>query len=383
MATQVLIPREQSVWVVDETTEGTSVLPAATDAIAVVGTSTLNQESSYTNSEEIANSRSILDQARDMTGPGEFRFQTYIRVDSAAGSIPNESDLWEGLLGTETISAGSSVTYTPAINRNSYTVWWKISNVVLAGFGAKINQVEVSSGSTGYTTCDWTGNFLQLGFCGESTLSGAHTAGATSIAVTDGAQFSEGMFIQINSMTNADAGYKISSVSGNTLTIADGITAAASDTDAVEFFMPDHTLSGDPMEARGGALTIDSAATTYRTFSITMANGDEAITDEVTSSGYASNILGGQRESTGTINVIFRTNDLDHYTRGQGTTRYEVKFTNTNTVPDRVFTITMPYCRLQVPTVEEATPAMGLAIPYTALASDSGEDEVSVKFSTS
>lgn len=381
MATQVQLPREAACWMKAESTVGTPVLPAATDALAIVGAATLNQQASYTDSEEVANSRSVLDQARDLVGAGEWSLSTYIRPSGSAGTAPCEALLWKGLLGSEAVVGATSVTYSPAIDLGSYTLVWRGSNVALYAIGATVNSLSLRSGTAGYVQCDWSGQFLQLAWAGESTLDGLHDGTGTpvsTVTVADGSQFAAGAFIQIGTDDNSSGGFRITAVSGNDLTITPSMTTSQADGLTVTYLLPAHTLSGTPAEARNSAVTWAGASTKFREFALEVTNNNEVLTEEVTTDDYPDDYVPGVRNVSGSLSIVMRTDDLDHYTRGLADATIAVTYANSDGA-GKICTVSLPYLSPRVPEIGEAGPAVGLSVGYTALAS-SGEDEISVAF---
>lgn len=383
----IVIPREQVLYVKAEATAGTLTAPAAGDAVILAGNAVLNQTTSYTDSEEIANSRSILDQAQDVIPAGTFTFSTYVRPSGTKGTKPAEAELWRALLGVETDGA-DDVTYTCAVAKPTLSLWWKSGNTVLFARGAYVTGAKLTSSAKGFPMIEWSGVFSRLGWCGANTLSGAvdgTPAPAASIVVHDARNFAVGALVKVGTDDNGGAGYAISTVTvgTNTLGLTPSIDTDQLDDAAVIPFLPAATYAtSDAQEARTGALTIASAARTYRSFELTIEDPAEYIVDEVTTTDYPADAVPGLRRCSGKVDIVLRDTDLYHFEQALADATVALVFSvgGVATSGDNL-TINLPQTRIQVPEVGEAGPAMGLSIAFTALATTAGEDELSVVYS--
>ena len=109
---RIQIGREVAVFAKKETTVGTLIYPTSTDFIVPAGQCELNQAASYTDSEEVRNSRSLIARFRDKNPAGSWSIPMYCRPDGVAGTQPDGHALLRAAFGGEEISAGSSVTYS-------------------------------------------------------------------------------------------------------------------------------------------------------------------------------------------------------------------------------------------------------------------------------
>lgn len=106
--------RQQTVFAVKETMRGAMAFPAAAAPLIIpAGYVDLSQNPSFTNSEEIKNSRDVLAQFQDAMLAGTFSIPIYARPDGTAGSVPMGDVLFESLLGSKAVSGGSAVVYSP------------------------------------------------------------------------------------------------------------------------------------------------------------------------------------------------------------------------------------------------------------------------------
>lgn len=384
MANKVLIPREAVAFLKEESTRGTLVFPAATDALVLAGQGEVNQAATYTDSEELVGSRSLLDQFRDGLPAGEWSFPTYIRPSGVAGTAPQERALWKGLLGVETDGA-NDVAYTPSVNLPSFSFWLKLGNVVLFAAGLSINKLELKGSKKGAVTATWSGKFLKLGWCGEDALAEAISATPdTSVLVADASRFTVGARIQVGTDDNSGAGYAVTAVDTgtNTLTVNPGVGTPQLLGAAVVAFLPDPTFGGAPVEGRERTLVVGGVTTKYREFGLTVENGIEYLEDEVTgtTNEYPTDFLEGARKVSGSFSTVFRSDDLARFAAGLAGEEVALSWESyADAVAGAKFKVELGRVKLQTPTIGDAGPARGLESKFAALAT-SGEDEIAATY---
>ncbi len=381
MADGVVIPREQVVYVVPETTAGVLAAPSAGDALAVVGLGGVpNQAPEYTASEEVAASRSVLAWTRDRMPAGEWTLRTYSRP-VAAGTPPAEAALWKALLGSETVNAGSSVVYQPAVAKPTVSLWWRgRDNTVLFARGATVSKMGLEATAKGYPTLEWSGGCMEAGWCGESALSSALSGGETTVSVDDPERFRPGARVKIGTSDNAGAGHEVTAVDtgAGTLTVTPAVSGAQSAGAAVVPVLPTPTYTGAPLEARDGALTLAGSGLKYKSFQLTVEDPTEWINDEVdASSEYPSAFVPGARQVTAEVRQVLRAYDLTRWREAVDGLAQALVWT-CGAAGARI-QVSLPKAVLSVPNVEEGSPAV--EITWTARArAQTGEDEITVTF---
>lgn len=116
------IARKQRVFATKEHTKGALTFPnGTTDFIRPAGNATINQDPSFTDSEELKNTLDVLDQFTDAMPPGAWNLAMYLRP-AGLGNNPQGSVLLECLLGdkNEATTASLSVHLTAASTAASY-----------------------------------------------------------------------------------------------------------------------------------------------------------------------------------------------------------------------------------------------------------------------
>lgn len=388
MANLLIKPKQSGLFAVKETTFGTLVFPTSADALALAGDASLDQNPSYTDSEEIINSRDVLAQFQNMTPMGDWSFTTYCRPSGTAGTAPAEDVLWECLLGTKTVTGSTSVVYTPGMTLSGLSVWLKEGNVVTFGSGAYVEKLDLKSDATGALKLSWSGKFCRLGWAGESALAEAISATPdTSVVVGDARLYTVGARIHIvdadgTDDNNTNAGYAVTAVntSTNTLTVTPGIASAHLTTATVKAYLPTvASIEGEPVEARDRVLKLATVATSYKSFGLSIANGNQGIEDEVTTSGYPTAFAEGTRNIDGSFDTHFRTNDLARFTDAQTGDPVDIDFTYNAAAAGHRLRIQASKARLQKPKSSTSGAVKQLATGYKCLATN-GEDSISITF---
>jgi hypothetical protein len=180
MISQLNRARIHEAFVKKESSSGTLVFPDATDYIIPAGYCNLNQQPTFTDSEEIINSRSLINRFQDMTGAGDWSVPMYLRPSGAAGSVPQGAALLEALFGTETIVDSTSVTYTLAKTKDSYSLWERCGKVVFFAKGCTANKGTLNITNKGAVKLELSGQFMEMGWVGTDQVK-AVTPAATVI----------------------------------------------------------------------------------------------------------------------------------------------------------------------------------------------------------
>lgn len=116
------LSRKQRVFTTIEHTKGALTFPnGATDFIRPAGNATINQDPSFTDSEELKNTLDVLDQFNDSMPPGSWNFAMYARPNGL-GNAPQGDVLFQCLLGAKNVATTASLTrhITAASSAASY-----------------------------------------------------------------------------------------------------------------------------------------------------------------------------------------------------------------------------------------------------------------------
>ena len=375
----------QNCYVALETTKGTAVYPSDVDTvIASAGYIEMSQNITFTDSEEVVNSRDVLDRFQDQTSAGTWSMPIYLRPSGTAGSVPMGDILYQTLMGTKTVVGGTSVTYSQALEKPSFTLWSKRGHTLFFATGATVSQCTVNATNKGGAMMSLSGGFMQMGWAGRDDLTAQALSAATTLVVADSKKFTVGARIwnATQALHNTSLGYTVTAVDygTDTLTVTPAIGADWEIGDVVEGYLPTTgTVVGEALENRKTVVTIDGATVPLQSLDIDISDGIQYIEDEISANDYPSDYLEQKRAISGTLNLYFRTNDAKYFYDAYNTSAQVPIVVTFGTVAGSIVTLNLPQCELEVPTPSTNAPAINLSIPFSALGS-SGEDSCSIVF---
>lgn len=380
---KVGIAYQQEVFATLETTKGTLVYPSATDAVVAAGFGDMNQNPTFTDSEEIFNTRDLLNQFQDMTPAGTFTLPIYLRPSGVAGSKPMGDVLFTSLFGKKTVTSGVSVVYSQQTTKPSMSLWCQNSHTVFGASGAVVDDCKFSFVNKGGVKLTLSGQFLEMYWAGTDAVNVATASiGATSIPVYDAKKYTVGTKIYNVTLAdnNSNTGYLITGVntSTNTLTLGSGILQAWSQDNVVAGFLPAPTLIGSPLENRKAVISILGATKVLQQMDFDYADKVKVLADEITGTNYPIDYIEDMRALKGSFKCYFRQNDVDYWTNGQAGNTGAVSATIGSSA-GKIATLAMPQCRFQVPKKSFSKPAIVMSCDFTALG-NVGEDSVSLSF---
>lgn len=370
-----------------ETTKGTLICPTATDFNVIAGQPDFGQQSSFTNSPEIRNSRSLVSRFQDQKPAGSWSVPMLVRPSGTAGSVPDGAVMLKAGFGTETIVGGTSVTYgfTVASDLDTLTLaigyadmaWWLI--------GATVNEVKLTMSNKGALTFNFSGGYMKEYFAGYSELDSV-TGSGTSVALASGeaVKFTVGALVQFYVSSawddNTDAGYAITDINYTTDTLTLGTAAPAlASGDLIKYYLPEsQTEVGSPIECRTGTVEFATVVTKVTSAESTLSNGIAYLEDEISSEDNPTDFVADQRSIKAATNMVLRTNDLLHFRRAQANTQVAIEILGGDTAGSLM--------AFNIPQAVGDTPAMSgdlqrmAALNFTGLGTTSLEDEATLVF---
>lgn len=387
IANTIQLGREAEIFVKAETTIGTYAAPAATDFIVSSGAPEFNQPVSLTDSTEVRNSRSLKDQFRDMTPAGSWSIPMYCRPSGTAGTPPDGAALLKAAFGTETISAGSSVTYSPAVDLPSVSITIKMKDMVWALVGATVNELKAALSSKGAINFDFSGGFMKLLWAGKAEIASASGTSVVLKSLVDAQKYRVGMKVQFYDVntkswkTNSGSGYAITAIDEDTftLTISPSVsefTPAADD--ILQGFVPTGTEVGTPIQARTGTCEMLTAAVPIITMDMTLTNNTQYMEDEVSTDEYPTAYVSDRRSVKANATLYLRTNDLKYFRRAQLQTSVALEMLGGDTAGSKIEMV-IPYAKGDFPAISGDLQKQ-LSIGFTGVCSAAYEDELTLKF---
>lgn len=385
-ANSIAVRRNIDVFVIPETTKGALVVPAAGNYIIPVGMPELNQTPSYTESDEIQNSRDTLDRFQDRMSAGTWSMSVYCRPSGTAGTAPMEKTLLLSHYGAETVSASTSVTYSQAIEKPSFSIWVRIDHTMRFCAGATVSDLKISPSTKGALQFDFSGGFMTSGVVGTQDLSAAIVALDTTFTPDDASCYSVGGLVEFYDVSadtvddNSGAGYAITGVNTTTNVVTTSAIASAFDVDdMVRPFLPTGTKVGTPIENRKATTQINSISTNVRKFDISVNDPCAYQDDEMTTSGAVEDYVPDRRKIDGTISLVMRKNDAKYFVDNLDDGALVPLTLVVGDAAGSIVTITMPQSALDVPSTVDSAPTVGLDMPFTSLG-NAGEDSMTITF---
>lgn len=178
MTNTIALALESFCYACEETTKGTAVYPtAAAQKIITAGHADINQQPTFTDSEEVSNTLDLLDRFQDQVTNGTWKVPMYIRPSGTAGTAPMGAILYESLMGLATNTPVTSEAYSQATTKPSFTLWAKKGHTVFWGAGAVAESGSFNNTNKGAAMADMSGGFMAMGWAGTDAANGATTAG--------------------------------------------------------------------------------------------------------------------------------------------------------------------------------------------------------------
>jgi hypothetical protein len=387
MATNTIaIARQQTIFAKLEATAGTLVFPAGTDVVVAAGIGAMVQQPSFTDSDEIVDSRDTLARFQDKYPPGDWSFPVYARPSGTAGTAPSEDVLMESLMGEKTVVGGTSVTYTLATTKPSFSMWMKKGHTVFFAWGCTVGALKSGLETKGGHKMEFSGQFMGMCWVGTDTISALAALGAASVVVHDAKKFSVGghvEFVEGSTVYDATTGYAITAVNvaTNTLTVSPVLEVALDAESVIRPYLPTASAVGTSLENRKGYAKLDTITTPLRSMNLNISDMPKYLDDEVTDDDFPTAYVETKRSIDGAIDVYFRENDLKYFYDGYnaspaGDIALQVIVGD---AAGSIITYDMPTSSLSVPALEDADPTVALNMPYKALGS-SGEDSISITY---
>lgn len=382
------LAREQVVFAVPETTAGTLVFPTSSNAaIVCAGYPSLKQKNNKTDSEEVQDTRDIIDRFTDKAPAADITIPMYLRPSGTLGTRPMGYALFKSLFGTETPNASTSVVYTQAKARPAFSYWAKQGHTVFFCQGAIVTALDVSLATKGGVKMDFTAQGMNMGWAGKDTLDTAISTSTDTVVVDNPKRFTVGARIQnvTKEDTNSNAGYAITAVNYDTgaLTVSpnvNGVALAWEAADVIQGFLPEITsYVGTVVENRKGTVSFDGGSTTtaVKEFSLKIGEPVEWL-DEVDDNDYPTSYMENTRDISGSIGVYMRPADLERIRDARAGTTKDVRIVFGDTSGYKL-QIDMDKVELDVPDVTVNAPAVEMTMDYKALGT-SGEDSCSFTF---
>jgi hypothetical protein len=275
------------------------------------------------------------------------------------------------------------VFYKQATSSPSFSLWIETDHFTQGMSGCSITSATLSVSNEGGVTFNFSGQGMQMVWAGKDALSTNAASGATQIYVADADRFSAGAYIQnyTKSDNNSSSGYKISSVTSAsnliTLETSDAISEAWATDDVIQGYLPTGTAIGSPIEGRHTSVELNSVSAKFKNSELSFNVPKQYLVDEVGTT-YPEAYIEDKRSITANLNLYFRQADAKYFAEGYSGNEIPIALTFGDTIGSKML-VYMKKCRLPMPDISSAPPAIELSMPMTALGTD-GEDSCEIIF---
>lgn len=360
-----------------ESTYGTAVKPAAVDAFRA-STITLGAPVGREYPNDVRQTRSRIERTTARTPVQPWSAEGILRPSGTAGTAPDINLILKQAFGTETVSGGSSVTYSLKKDMTDLSMDLYRSNTDLGEgvTGAVVQNLTFNWTGDSYITWSASGigkDYIQTG----NTLANGAGSSATALIVDDADFFTTYSVLSVGSTD--DVQVTAVNYSTNTLTIA---SSSWSDNDVVKPYFPSPTLAGDPLFGTQGSLSLDNGSTTITSLggSVSVSTGIDLLNTEFGGSSATDVIVPAYREVTGSIDFLVRKDEAHLFTEFRRKVQKDVVITLGTDSGKR---LKINCNKTEFDPSQRDSPESDMlryTANFVALASSSGEDEISIVF---
>ena len=360
-----------------ESTYGVAVKPAAADAFRATSI-TMGAPVGREFPNDRRNTRSRIERTESRTPVQPWNATGILRPSGTAGTAPDIGDLLKHTLGTETVAGGSSVTYSLLKDPTalSASIYRSTTDLGEGVYGACVQTLNLTWSGDSYITWNAAGvakDYIQTG----NTLANGTGSSATAVIVDDADFYTKYSVISLAS-TN-DIQVTAVNYSTNTLTIA---SSSWSDNAIVKPYFPSPTLAGDPLFGTSGSLSLDNGSTTITHLggSITVTTGIDLLNTEFGGSSATDVVVPAYREVSGSVDFLVRKDEAHLFTEFRRQVQKDVVIT-LGTDSGKRLKINCNVTEFD-PTQRDSPESdmIRYTANFVALASSSGEDEVTLVF---
>jgi hypothetical protein len=369
---------EQVGYVVAESTFGTAVVPAATDAFRVTS---FDITPGFDRPEvpETTNTRSLQERIagrRSCT----FSITMVNRPSGTAGTPPDYHLLLKHAFGTYTNTSSTKDVYTPLKDPSGLSLsGYRLLEGVLEGFyGGVVTDVTFGWSADDFATVTFNGEAKDMLWAGVSQTNGTGSS-ATALIVDDGSYYSKYGVIDI---ANAGTAKQITAISSETLTIA---SSSWSDNVAIEPFLPAPTLAGSGLYGTDGTLSLDGGSSDISSLngSVTLSTGISLNNRNFGTATADSVTLPSGRRVTGSLSFLVEDNGNFSAIRGEaseGTTQDIV--VDIGTSAGSICQLDMSRCELDSSPLSGGAGLIEVTAGFTALAATTTgkENEITLTY---
>jgi hypothetical protein len=321
---------------------------------------------------------------------GVFRIGT---EDIAYAAIDAEADAFTGCTrgyGGTTPAAHAdaaaitlkSIVYRQGTESPSFSLWVQTDHMLQYATGCTVSQGTLGIDNEGAVTLNYQGQGMRMGWAGTCVLAAAANAAQAVVAVPAAGLYSVGARVwnKTKADDNAGAGYAVIAVNDTAKTITLGTNLPVGGwaiADVIAGFLPAGDAVGKVIESRHTAITIDGVPGKFKSTDLTFNVPKQYVTDEVGTLA-PEDYLEQARSIESDMKVYFRQDDVAYFKKGADGLEVPIVMTFGQTA-GRKMVVSLPRCKLKVPTISFSAPAVELSMPFKALGA-LGEDSATIRF---
>jgi len=364
--------RNRAFFAKAETTYGTFVKPAATDAAKVLNCSfDFKQER-----KNRMDSRAVRSYSERITGRKEvsWSLDSYLIPSGAGSTDPDLAPLFKAAMGA---SSSQVFSLTSGQALDSLSLVQQMNSVVMeAVTGAYVDAMTISMSGGDDPKVSFSGGASTHIHTSTTTAVGAGSS-STSLTVADADAIEIGSVIKIGS--SAD-NVKVTNKVGAVMTLESASSWSSSD--AVIPFTPSETTAGSPSPGITGSVTLaGNSGIEIVSFELSLANNIKPISDEAFAST-VTDFIPGLRDVTGSLGIRCAKDQALEIGKRKGFGARDLQVVS-GSGTGKVCTIDLDqiefeFAALNVPESEEVI----IDLPFRALAQDAASnDEMTITFS--
>lgn len=360
-----------------ESTYGVAIKPAAGDAFRATSI-TMGAPVGREFPGDRRNTRSRIEQTITRTPVQPWSASGILRPSGTLGTAPDIGDMLTHAMGTETVAGGTSVTYSLLKDPTALSgaIYRSTTDLTEGVYGAVVQNLSFNWSGDSYVTWTMSGvgkEYIQTG----NTLANGTGSSATALIVDDADFFSPYSVISLAS--SDDIQVTAVNYSTNTLTIA---SSSWSDNAVIKPYVPTGTYAGNPLFGTKGSLSLDngSSTVTHLGGSISINTGIDLLNTEYGGSSATDVTVPAYREVTGSIDFLVRKDEVYLFNEFRRGVAQDVLISIGSTATERM-KINCNVSQFQ-PSQRDSPDAdmIRYTANLTALASSSGEDEITLLF---
>ena len=382
IALDFALARQRRFFVTAETTIGTFVKPAATDAVKALKAN-IGFTPSRKDRADSRQSRSVLARITGKTSV-PFSIEKYLLPSGTAGTPPDDHLLLYAAIGAYTNTPATSDVYTLTAGQTIRTVSLideYSSRLMDMGSGAHVESFKITATGGDEPKLSYEGWCMGHAHTGTALTEGSTANGASSVVLESGQgkNFNVGSVIQVGTSDGAGAGHQVTAVSTDTLTVTPTISGIQADASNVIPFVTSETTAGSPVTGIAGSLTIDGgSALPILGFELSLANGIKVRDDEAFQE-YPTGGIFDYRKVSGQISMRARSDLIIELGRRKSFTARDFVVTLGSGAGTRAV-IDLNFVQFDFADPDRADgDATIINLPFTSLGSV-GEDELTLSF---